>query len=295
MRTAKCFFVICFMFLQISACAAAGKDVVATVNGHEITADDFKNKMKISVMPSAYDDESVKKQVLDSMIINSLIYDMALEKGIDKDEEMLSRLNDIKKSMASQIFIEREVLDKINLTDEEVRKYYDEHSEEFVVPERVKASHILIQVPENADEEVKDKAKKAAEDVLARIKNGEKFEALAEEMSDCPSSKRGGDLGFFARGQMVPEFEDAAFDLEVGEVSRVVETRFGYHIIMVTEKTPSEKIGFDENKDRIKQVLLQKKKNDALQKWLEEVKSKADIQINEGAIEEVKIETNDEQ
>ncbi|MCK9555457.1 peptidylprolyl isomerase [bacterium] len=295
MKTAKYFFVIGLMFLQAAVCAASGKDVVATVNGQEITVDDFKNKIKISVMPAAYDDENVKKQVLDSMIINSLIYDMAVEKGVDKDEELLSRINDIKKSMASQIFIEREVLDKISLTDEETRKYYDEHSEEFVIPERIKASHILIQIPENADEDVKDKAKKAAEDILNRINNGEKFEVLAEEMSDCPSSKRGGDLGFFARGQMVPEFEDAAFDLEVGGISRVVETRFGYHIITVTEKAPGEKINFDENKDKIQQVLLQKKKNDTLQKWLEDVKSKSDIQINENALEEVKIEADDKQ
>ncbi len=295
MKTAKYFFVIGLMFLQAAVCAASGKDVVATVNGQEITVDDFKNKIKISVMPAAYGDENVKKQVLDSMIINSLIYDMAVEKGIDNDEELLSRINDIKKSMASQIFIEREVLDKIGLTDEETRKYYDEHSEEFVIPERIKASHILIQIPEDADEEIKGKAKKAAEDVLNRINNGEKFEVLAEEMSDCPSSKRGGDLGFFARGQMVPEFEDAAFDLEVGGISRVVETRFGYHIITVTEKASGEKIDFDENKDKIKQVLLQKKKNDTLQKWLEDVKSKSDIQINESAVEEVKIEADDKQ
>ncbi|MDD5644688.1 MAG: peptidylprolyl isomerase [bacterium] len=290
MKKVKFFFVICFMSLQILAGFASGEDVVAVVNGRKITAGDFRNKLKVSVTPSAYDDEEVRKQVIESMIINSLIYDLALEKGIDKDEELLERIEDIKKSMASQIFIEREVIDKIALTDKDARQYYNEHSEEFVVPERIKASHILIQLPEDADDDVKKKAKKVAEDTLKRLKKGEKFDVLAEELSDCPSSKRGGDLGFFALGQMVPEFESAAFELEVGETSQVVETRFGYHIIMVTDRQETEKIDFDENKDRIKQVLLQKKRNDVLQKWLEDIKSKADIKINEEVIEGLKIE-----
>jgi len=142
------------------------------------------------------------------------------------------------KRKARYVVIDQSKLqDQIKVTPDELQRYYSEHQDEFRVPEQVKASHILIKVPEGADPKVDAAARAKAEDILKQLKAGANFEELAKKNSDDPGSgKQGGSLPWFGRGQMVPEFEQAAFSLAPGQLSGVVKTTYGYHIIRVDDK-----------------------------------------------------------
>ncbi|MBU1627278.1 peptidylprolyl isomerase, partial [bacterium] len=133
----------------------------------------------------------------------------------------------------SHIFIDP----KNKVKEEEVVTYYQQHKDEFVIEEEVRASHILLK---GDDPKKEEEVKKKIGELLVRIKNGEDFAALAKEHSTCPSSNKGGDLGFFKKGQMVKEFESTAFSLKVGEVSQPVQTQFGWHIIKLADRRPAK-------------------------------------------------------
>ena len=142
---------------------------------------------------------------------------------------------------------------KNKVKEEEIVAYYQEHQDEFVIEEEVQASHILLNVPDPKKEE---EVEKKIQELLARIKNGEDFAALAKEYSTCPSSKKGGDLGFFKKGQMVKEFESAAFSLKVGEVSEPVKTQFGWHIIKLADRRPAKIKPLEEVQEEVVSKLV---------------------------------------
>lgn len=186
-----------------------------------------------------------------------------------------------RKRLGYQKLMEGRFADKISVTDEDARKYYSENKKQFETVEQVRASHILIK-PETSDpnadpNETKVRAKTRAEDMLKQIKGGDDFATLAKANSSCPSAARGGDLGFFGRGKMVPPFEKAAFELKVGQVSDVVETRFGYHIIKATGHKDAGVVSFDEAKDDIIGRLAQNKRQELTNKYIGSLKAKATI------------------
>jgi peptidyl-prolyl cis-trans isomerase C len=185
------------------------------------------------------------------------------------------------RNMKYQKLVEAHAADSLRVTEDDAKKYYEEHVAEFQVPEQVSASHILISTSsadESADvEQVKAQARRKAEELLQQIKDGADFAAVAKEHSACPSAARGGELGTFGRGDMVPQFEDAAFAMKVGEVSGIVETQFGYHIIKVTEHTDAETIAFDEAKDDILNSMKIAKTQEAFRTYIESLQQKAKI------------------
>jgi peptidyl-prolyl cis-trans isomerase C len=170
---------------------------------------------------------------------------------------------------------------KINVTEDDAKKFYSENKSKFENPEQVKASHILIKPrtsDPNADpNQAKTAAKAKAEDLLKQIKAGADFAELARANSDCPSSKQGGDLGFFGKGQMVPAFEEAAFVLKPGQVSDVVETEFGYHIIKITDHKDPNVTPFEQEKDNIIKLLTQTKQADFAEEYIKSLKANAKI------------------
>ncbi len=178
----------------------------------------------------------------------------------------------------AQDYVETKIKPTVHVTDAEAKKFYDENPKMFSHPEQVHARHILIKVPQDADEATKKKAHEKAEQARARALKGEDFAKLAEELSEGPSAKNGGDLGFFTREQMVKPFADAAFALEPGQISNVVETRFGYHVIKVEEKRPAGKKPFDEVKDRLKNYLVNRDLGKAVNAKLEELRKSAEIE-----------------
>lgn len=176
-------------------------------------------------------------------------------------------------------FVEQRFAANAQATEAEARKFYDENVDKFFKkPETAKASHILIGSAENASAEERAKAKEKAEALLKRVKAGEDFAALAKSDSSCPSSAQGGDLGSFGRGDMVPAFEQAAFALKPGEVSEVVETQFGYHIVKLTEKQESTTESFDNVKGKIMEFLKREKVQKQLSEFVDEQRKAAKIE-----------------
>jgi peptidyl-prolyl cis-trans isomerase C len=172
--------------------------------------------------------------------------------------------------------------DSVAVTPEEAQKYYGEHPKEFETPEQIRASHILISTqasdPNQDPNQVKAAARQKAETLLKQVKEGGDFAALAKENSTCRSAAEGGDLGLFARGSMVKPFEEAAFALKPGEVSDVVETQFGYHIIKVTEHRDPNTVSFEGARNDITKRLTQQKKNEFVRKYIESLRQKAKIE-----------------
>ena len=176
--------------------------------------------------------------------------------------------------------------DECKVTDEEVKQYYDSNPNQYNLAERVRASHILIK-PDTSDpnadpNETKAAAKAKAEVLLKQVKEGADFAELAKENSACNSAPRGGDLGFFKRSDMTAPFEEAALSLEVGQISDVVETEFGFHIIKVTDKQEAKVTSFDEARERILATLRRQKENRIGLQYLSELKAKAKIEYPEG-------------
>jgi len=205
--------------------------------------------------------------------------------GKEKFESMLAQSGttpDIYRSSMVEMglingMIKKDIEPKITVSDAEIQKFYDDNPSYFEKPEEVKARHILIKVAKDATPEQKAEARKKAEALQKRAAKGEDFATLAKESSEGPSAKDGGELGFFARKQMVKPFADAAFALEPGKVSDVVETRFGYHVIKVEDKKAAGKIPIGEVKDRIRDSLKQQKVGEELRGILSELQKNAKI------------------
>jgi len=185
------------------------------------------------------------------------------------------------KGMIYQKFMETQWAGKINITEDDAKEYYSQNPKQFEIPEQVRASHILIK-PDTSQpgidpNQVKAQAKAKAEDLLKQIKEGGDFAELAKVHSSCGSAANGGDLGFFSRGQMVAPFEKAAFELKPGQLSDIVETQYGYHIIKVTDHKDASVILFEQTKDDIINGLKLKKKSELAKEYIESLKDKANI------------------
>ena len=167
------------------------------------------------------------------------------------------------------------------VTDQQVRQFYDENKQRFPKPKQVRASHILIGTDAKDTDATKAAKKKTAQDLKKQIEGGADFAKVAEENSSCPSKEKGGDLGLFQRGMMVKPFENAAFSMKVGEVSDVVETQFGYHIIKVTEIQEEGIAPFEEVQEDIRSALEQRQQGEAVQAYIEELKAKARVDYPE--------------
>ncbi len=184
----------------------------------------------------------------------------------------------IRDNLVIRTLIDDKIARNVVVSDKQIRAYYDDNPDLFLRPEQVKASHILIKVPENAAEEKKAAALASIQALKQRIDKGEAFADLAMEYSDCPSKSKGGDLGFFTRKQMVKPFSDAAFAMQPGQVSDVVTTRFGYHLIRVTERKEAETMAFNEVKEGISNRLRQQQEEKKLGDYIKRIKNGADIQ-----------------
>ena len=200
------------------------------------------------------------------MVSFELVYLDAKASGLENDENYLMQLEMAKKEILIQTAISK-LMSEATVTDSEVEDYYKANEQMFMDQPTVNAKHILVDTIEKAGE------------VKTEILNGKTFEAAALEYSSCPSNAQGGSLGAFSRGQMVPEFEDAAFNLEIGLVSEPVKTQFGYHLIKVEDKTEGRTKPFAEVKDMIKTKLLQERQAYRYTQFVNELKEKNKVEI----------------
>ncbi|BDV41096.1 peptidylprolyl isomerase [Geotalea uraniireducens] len=257
-----------------SAPAKKAGQVIAEVNGDSITTGDFQRELENLppyLKPMAETPEG-KKELLDTMVVRELILQQARKDGIDKSPEVAAKLEELKKRVIVDAFLKKKVEEQVNISDDELKKFYDENKDKFKTGDQIRASHILV------------RTEKEAQDILAQLKAGANFEELAKKKSIDSAAAKGGDLGWFSKGAMVPEFEKAVMGMKDGQISGIVKTKFGYHII---KKTGTRKAGvrsFDEVKEQIKAALLPAKQQEVFQKLKDDIKKNAKITINEDVL-----------
>lgn len=240
--------------------------VLALVNGKEITEADL-NAALAKFPPERRTQLSSPegmKNLLEQVISWELLYNYAQDEKLEEKDEYKVQIEDAKKGILSQMAVNDVLLD-VKVSDEEVEEYYNSNKESFADMPQVRASHILVDAEDKANE------------IIAEIKGGLSFKDAAQKYSSCPSKDQGGSLGSFGRGMMVPEFEDAAFDLELGKISDPVKTQFGYHIIVVEEKLPERQKSLEEVKPQIMNILLQSKQTSTYMDLVESLKEKYNL------------------
>ncbi len=286
-------------------------EVVARVNDKEIKRADLIVRADMISSQMQIADKSVDfyRRVLDEMVGTELLHRASIEKGFAASEsDIQSQLDTLKtrfpdeatftkelssqgltvealrermsRDMSVEKFIETEVVPRAQVTEEAKKKFYGENGQQMTRPEQAHLSHILIKVDAGATPEARDQAKQKAESLRSQIQTGGDFAALAQENSDDPGSKaNGGDLSWVSRGQTVPPFEQAGFALKPGEVSGVVETQFGYHIIKLTELRPSALMPYEEVAPRIEQFLGQQRLQEEIEAVVGTLKTKNKVEI----------------
>ena len=271
--------VIVLLLSALVACSKKGAEqqgpFLAKVGDTRITQADLDRELKSlpDYAQQLFEGEGGKEKLLDEIVKKEILYQEALKKGIDKDPEFTKKLEEFKKLTLVSELLEKEIMSKAKVSDQDVKDYYEKHKEDFTTTSQIKASHILVKT--------EDEARKVRE----RLKKGEKFEAIAKKESiDKASAKNGGELGYFSKGQMVPEFEKAAAGMKQGEISEPVKTSFGYHIIKVTDKKAGPVIEFDRIKEIILQRLSGERQKEAFDKYLAELKKTYTVEINKDAL-----------
>ena len=255
-------------------------EIVAKVGNKEITKDELyeflvvqngQQALEALIIEKMVDLEIEKKKIA----ISDEETDEELEKmkeGIGGEEKFNQALqqsglsvDELRENIVMNLKINKLIDPYISITDQEVKDYFEENKNMFAEEEEVKASHILVDTKEEADK------------IKGKLNSGEDFAKLAEEFSKDGSKDVGGDLGFFAKGRMVPEFEEVAFSLGVGEISEPVKSEFGYHIIKVVDKTETMDPKFEDLKDDIEDNMRNEKSQEAYGKWYEEIRGEYEI------------------
>lgn len=242
--------------------------VLAVAAGNEITEKDLN--AIISRYPEeqrgALQNEAKRKQLTEQLISFELMNKFGKEIGLDKTQEYKDAIENISKEVITSMAINK-ILSDITVTDEEVKNYYEENKESFGQPATVAARHILVETEEEANK-AKDE-----------ISSGEiSFGDAAMKYSMCPSNMQGGNLGEFSKGMMVPEFEEAAFNAEIGVITEPVKTQFGYHLIVVDAKNEASVKSFDEVKDNVLNELLKQNQHVKYDQMLKELEGKYGVE-----------------
>jgi len=247
-------------------------DGVKKVRSRFNTEEEFNKEMEKEGM----NNEDFRKHIQDQLATIKLIDQEVKAKvpppGDDEIKQLFDTLDAIIKDKPIPGSHTASELEELKALSKAVQRRFDE---------RARARHILVRVSPNASKEEKATAFKKIKDIQARLKKGEEFAELAKKYSDDPGSKdRGGDLGYFSRGDMVPAFDKAAFALDVGQTSDIVETDFGYHIIQLEEKKAAAKMSLEEIKDDLREYLFQQRGAKRFESYVKDLRSKADIKVN---------------
>lgn len=291
-------------------------EIVARVEGEEITRADLlarageaRGALAQRGVPPPPSTRTFYRKVLDDLIGNALVFrqqkaagkeapaaDVAaqmaalrsqFESDADFDKALAERGFDrprlereIAESLTVQKWVAESILPTLQVTEAEAREFYTANQERMINPERVRARHILLTVDPEGTAEQKQAARTKLEELRAKLAGGADFATVARESSQDPgSAPRGGELGWIVRGQTVPAFEAAAFAAEVGKLSEVVETRFGFHLLEVQEKVAQSTVPFEQARPRIEELLKQRKMEQVVGEKLNELGSKAKVEI----------------
>ncbi|MFA6413197.1 MAG: peptidylprolyl isomerase [Syntrophales bacterium] len=292
--------------------------IVAIVNDDVITLSELNNTFepymkRIDAQLAGKDKEKVvaegRTTILNRMIDNKLIEQEAKKSGIIiKDDEVMGVIRDMLKSRKMQMpdllqalskdgmtfdaykqdlkeqlqrqqLVRREIRAKIVVTDDEIGEYYRQHRDEYEGREAIRIKQIILPVPPGTDPAIRERARELAESILKRIKNGESFEALATQFSQGPATAAGGDIGFVEKGNMLPEVEKVALNLDIGGISPVIESPQGFYIIQVVDKRGAGLKPVAEVRQEIQRKLEEEKAAKKFDQWVADLRSKSLVDI----------------
>ena len=291
-------------------------EIVASVNDVKLTSRSIKTALQRVKMQASHQNQVINKEqikqminkVLDTEIQREILFQRGKEFKIEASDEDVSKVIDsmenrhnskegflkefskrgitiemfkkqIRRNIIVSRLIEKEIHDKIEISNQQIMDFYKNNEGSFIAPESVHAAHILIKVDHKMSGDDKKTAKKKIEDILKKAREGEDFTELAKQHSEGPSASRGGDLSSITRGQMVKEFEDAAFKLNEGEISDIVGTQFGYHIIKAYKKKEAGGlIPLDQVKENISNFLKRSEAEQKTKTYIEDLEKNDDIQ-----------------
>ncbi len=277
------FFVLFSPGLLMAETQSHNDDILAQVGDSKLTSS--RLAMMIDLMPPQIQvmlraNDKMKKELINRWVEINLIVQEALADKIDEDPVVMLKMDEMRNRVLVEAFISKHVETQTPISKEEIASYYEKHGSEFERGEQVEAQHILVRVDANASAEEKQKAQKRIGMIQERLKKGESFASLAKQFSEDPGSKdKGGNLGYFSRGQMVKGFEDAAFATQPGETSPPVQTSFGWHLIHVLDRKAPEKQPLDQVSKEIETKLKAERNENALKQLISELKEKYPVTV----------------
>jgi peptidyl-prolyl cis-trans isomerase C len=275
------FIIVLFFFSWFLGCekkgekGLGGKELVR-INNISISLEEFRQmseKQPLEGKMRLLNEKGLRDFLDNYVITREVLYQEGKQKGLDKNKEIVAKVEDFKRAMVIEALLEEVLKGKGEVSESEIQKYYKENEDRFTEPREIKIRHIVV----NSEPVLKE--------VLTKLARGESFEKLASTYNVDKSREDGGDLGYIRRGQLAPsfaQFEEAAFSLrKKGEISEVVKTPFGYHLIQLAERRGTALRPFDQVKEKIRFFLQEKKRQDAYLEYVKETKSRAKIIVNE--------------
>lgn len=263
--------------LLVTGCIKQNKDgaVLARFEGQTITAAQFNKK--IANLPKEFRAAALrrKKDVVEEMVNERFLAKEAKKRGIPNQPDVKELMDAAYSKIVIAKLIQEEVDKKVTLGPDEAEKYYETHRDQFMTPLLLRASHILVKTQEEAAE------------VQKQLRAGADFEELARKQSLDNTAIRGGDVGFFQKGQLIPEFEEAAFEMKKGEVRGVVKSQFGYHVIKLTDRAEPALRDFKLVRGIVEKQILNEKRSRLFKDFVQKMRGNTKVEIDEKALESV--------
>jgi parvulin-like peptidyl-prolyl isomerase len=287
MRKVTILLLIIPLIYVFSGCAKEGQKgaYLAKVGNVQITQADFEKELKNlpSFAQKIFEGKEGKEKFLNELIKRELLYQEALKKGLDKNSEYMKKVEEFKKITLISQLLETEITSKADVTDQDVKNYYEKHKEDFSPFLEAKVSLIRVKTEEEANK------------IRERLIKGEDFAKIAKSSSiDQGSAKNGGDLGYLSRNQLTPELEAVVSRLNTGEISEPIKVQNGYDIVKITDKKLGKQIEFEKVKNLIKQHLASEKQKDAFDSYIENLKKSYKVEVNNDALSKLLVEEKGE-
>lgn len=259
-----------FTVFNLQVIAQEGIDnnekALAVINGEIITLENFEQFWEL--IPDSYKAQLNKEDILEQLITQTLLIQKADELNLREDSEIAFQIKNAVDQILIQSLLQKEIIEKTNLSDEDIEMYYEENKDNYWQEEEIHALNILV---ESRDQ---------AEDIINKLNEGEEFSSLARDFSISSSAAEGGDIGFITKGTLKAEIEEKLFILNPGEISEIIPIENGFHIFKVLEKKPSGYLELEIVKEEIRYQLLPLRQQEAFDKYLEEIEEKAIIEKN---------------
>lgn len=263
------------IFFAVLGCQQ--KNTVAQFNGHYITVEEYlweKDNLPEHASVSIKTPED-RIEFVRKMINRELLLEEALRQGLEYDDTIRYKIENYHRNLLINELLKRELAGMATVSESEVKQYYISNISQFTI-ESLEASHILV------------KSREDAEMILRLLEKGESFSELAKKFSIGPGAELGGNIGVITRGQMVPNFEDTVFSMEkAGEISPIIETQFGFHIIRLDEPKSVHVQSYEEVSEKIREILTEQKEAELFENYVNSLKEGIEIKINEELLNEL--------